>query len=219
MLKATVMLLAAATSVLVHSAASAANEFAWGAIIRGLQLIVVVDTRTSPRNLVVDSASFNATYFAANNASLGTRHVALPARQIVPGQLLRFGYDAPPSAARVELSTILADWRADGGKADGQELAPSAAIDPTLFAAPVVVPPPPALGQRCSEYGRLASEQHTRNLAMSCGYSGNRWQSSAAFHEQWCSGAKSSEADAETLERDTLLRRCARLRIVRKIGG
>ena len=212
MSKWNLLLLIGGTGLLATSTLPAADDFAWGAAIRGTQLIVVVDTRNSPLNLVVDSASFNATFFGAARQNLGTQNFELPANRMVHGQLFRVAYGAPASAVRVEVGTIAADLRTGGTKADGREIETTSS-DPQVSAPIVVMPPSPASPeQRCAEYGRRASHQNARNLAMSCGYSGNRWQSAPDFHAQWCRGASPSEVDAETVERDMLLRRCARLK-------
>ena len=62
---------------------------------------------------------------------------------------------------------------------------------------------------RCHQYALLAVVQQNQNLGGSCGYKGNRWNSSYASHYGWCLEAKRQNVFAENSARDKDLGRCA----------
>lgn len=218
-MKRLAFVLVIATVVLSVAYVTAAS-FAWAVGMRDGKLVVVIDTTASPANMVVDTASFNATFFDAQRQRLGQTNVGLPVREIQPGRRKVWSFDPqslnPRFASAVQVSTdsLFTAYHAGGLKNDGEEVAASESINPTRL---VVIPPPAPLGDRCAAYGRRAVEQNQRNQALSCGYAGNRWSNDASHHSTWCGGASAGEADEETVMRDTLLRQCVRNRIVSKV--
>ena len=207
-------------TVVLSVAYVTAASFAWAVGMRDGKLVVVVDTTASPANMVVDTASFNATFFDAQRQRLGQTNVGLPVREIRPGQRKMWSFDPRSLNARfagaVEVSTdrLFTAYHAGGLKNDGEEVAATESINPARLGGGVVIPPPASLGDRCAVYGRRAVEQYQRNQTLSCGYAGNRWSSDASHHSTWCNGASASEADQETIARDALLRQCVRKKIV-----
>jgi len=197
-----------------------AAPLTWGAGLLNGQLVVVVDTSASPPNLVVDDASFNATYVDGQGRTLGTQYVALPAREIVGRSRHSFSV-APkyPAATRVTTDSLFASWHAEGLKNDGEEIAGNAAVASTLTPGQArVIPPPASLASRCDDYARRAVSQNSRNLAMKCGYGDTRWSNDFNLHKQWCQARPEAEPEQETVTRDGLLRACVRRRVQSSIG-
>src|SRR5688572_32273312 len=144
-MKRMAFLLVVATVVLSVAYVTAAS-FAWAVGMRDGKLVVVIDTTASPANMVVDTASFNATFFDAQRQRLGQTNVALPVREIQPGQRKLWSFDprrfnpAYASAAQVTTDSLFTAYHAGGLKNDGVEVAASESINPTRLSA--VIPPP-----------------------------------------------------------------------------
>ena len=191
-----------------------AGAFEWGVGLRNGVLVLVVDATNSPTNMIVESASFNVTYIDGANHVLGERNIAIPANEIATGQRKTWSFQQPfPTAKKIAHDDLFTVWHSEGEKADGEELAANQKISSSLPVG-AVVPPPASLGNRCDAYGRRAVEQNARNEALSCGYTGSRWDNRPAYHSAWCDDQPESASAAETVARDKLLRSCAKIRIL-----
>jgi hypothetical protein len=63
----------------------------------------------------------------------------------------------------------------------------------------------------CAAYANSAVAQYNKNVAAKCGLSGPAWNSSFAYHYNWCvQGQNINRTASGTKARDTLLARCAR---------
>lgn len=67
---------------------------------------------------------------------------------------------------------------------------------------------PSAIAARCSEYVRTAVQQNDENVALNCGFTGARWDSNAANHENWCRVVASELPVSETAARADALEPC-----------
>jgi hypothetical protein len=205
------LVVAAALSIAPVMAAA----YAWGVGMRDGKLVVVIDASGSPANMVVDTASFNATFIDGQGRTLGKKNIGLPVREIESGKRIYWTFDQPyPAAVRVSTDALLTAWHAGGLKNDGEEVGSSESINPSRLGRGITVPPPAPLGDRCAVYGRRAVEQNQRNQALACGYADSRWSSDANYHSAWCRTAPDAEAERETVTRDTMLRQCLRTKVL-----
>jgi hypothetical protein len=206
-----VLVVVSLVSILLHAA-----TLTWGAGVLAGQLVVVFDTTASPGHLVIEEASFNATFFDTTGRELGKRNVVVPPEQIVIGRRQSFTYQLPfPSASRVTTDALFARWYAEGLKNDGNETPSTESISATTVLGNTrrVVPPPPSMAGRCDEYAKRAVAQHAQNQLLGCGYEDTRWNANLSFHSQWCRSSAAGEPEQETINRDAILRRCARTRL------
>src|SRR5262245_23263852 len=75
----------------LSAALLSAATFQWRAGLLSGNLIVVIDTTASAPNLVIEDASFNATFFDAQGRALGnSRNFSVPVNQITIGQRQTF---------------------------------------------------------------------------------------------------------------------------------
>jgi hypothetical protein len=143
----------------------------------------------------------------------------MPAREIEAGVRKTWSLDQPyPTAVRVTTDSLFTAWHAGGLKNDGEEVAVSESINPSRLGGGIRIPPPAPLGDRCAVYGRRAVEQFQRNQALGCGHADSRWNGDANFHASWCRSAAEADAEQETVTRDTLLRQCARAKVLSTVG-
>ena len=65
---------------------------------------------------------------------------------------------------------------------------------------------PSTIAARCSEYAKTAVQQNNENVALGCGFTGARWDSSAA--ENWCRAVSPDLPVSETAARADALNDC-----------
>ncbi len=67
---------------------------------------------------------------------------------------------------------------------------------------------PESKSDKCQNYAITAVQQNKNNLNFNCGYSGSRWGENLKAHFNWCMRVPESASEAETAEREKLIRQC-----------
>ena len=76
------------------------------------------------------------------------------------------------------------------------------------FACGQARPSPSADVAKCRDYARTAVQQNGENIAMHCEFTGARWDSNAANHENWCRVVDPALPASESVARAQDLTRC-----------
>lgn len=197
------------------------------------QIEVLVDTKASPDNLIVDRAEFEGQFFDASGKPVGTRTFGLldeRIRALTAGHVYALRFVHGYSGARKVSSNQLRYYeRGSGGKWDGstQQVAPSevsgkpdvtveAAKQPMTVVHQAIVPTwtvavktlDPTI-RRCRIYSDIAVAQNEANIGNRCSRTGPMWNSKYSYHFDWCIYAPAQHTRDGTAARQRELDQCA----------